>query len=58
VIGCRAAWRIARERDAEYLAVTRLKADALGTVDQRLAALAGDVVPVAAVDDLRTPLSR
>ena len=54
----RTAWRIAREhrwetlRDAEYLAVTRLQADALVTVDPRLAAAAEGVVPVAAVEDL------
>ncbi|SFE91690.1 hypothetical protein SAMN05421541_104431 [Actinoplanes philippinensis] len=46
------AWRIAREndwdtlRDAEYLAVTRLQADALVTVDPRLAATATGLVPV------------
>ena len=42
-------------RDAEYLAVTRLQADALITVDPRLAAAARDVVAVAAVDDLLAP---
>ena len=53
----RTAWRIAREqdwdtlRDAEYLAVTRLQADAL-TVDARMAALAVSQVPVAPVDAL------
>src|SRR5690349_17335054 len=47
------AWRIARKedwdtlRDAEYLAVTRLQADALVTVDPVLAAKAENVVPVA-----------
>ena len=52
------AWRVAREhdwdtlRDAEYLAVTRLQADALVTVDPELAAVARDVVPLAAVHDL------
>ena len=57
----RTAWRIAREhgwdslRDAEYLAVTRLQADALVTVDPRLASAARDVVPVAAFDVLLTP---
>lgn len=57
----RTAWRIAREngwdslRDAEYLAVARLQADALVTVDQRLADAARDVVPVAAIDVLLTP---
>ncbi|MEU4690369.1 hypothetical protein [Actinoplanes sp. NPDC023714] len=47
------AWRIAREndwddlRDAEYLAVARLQADALITIDPELAAKAGGIVPVA-----------
>ncbi len=54
----RTAWQVARQhdwdtlRDAEYLAVTRLQADALVTVDPRLAAVAPDVVTVAAIDDL------
>ncbi|MBB2947869.1 putative nucleic acid-binding protein [Actinoplanes lutulentus] len=52
------AWRIAREqdwdtlRDAEYLAVTRLQADALVTVDADLAAIAENIVPVAPVHAL------
>jgi predicted nucleic acid-binding protein len=51
------AWKIARQsgisiRDAEYLAVTRLQADALVTIDPRLAAQAADVVPVAPVETL------
>ena len=52
------AWRIARERDwetlrdAEYLAVTRLQADALVTVDTALAARAAGVVPVAPLEAL------
>jgi predicted nucleic acid-binding protein len=52
------AWRIAREqrwdvlRDAEYLAVTRLQADALVTVDAALAAMAADIVPVAPLEAL------
>lgn len=47
------AWRIAREHDwatlaeAEYLAIARLQADALITVDARLAAMAQGIVPVA-----------
>jgi predicted nucleic acid-binding protein len=47
------AWRIAREqdwdtlRDAEYLAIARLQADALVTMDPNLAAKAENVVPVA-----------
>ena len=57
----RAAWQLARQhdwgtlRDAEYLAVTRLQADALVTVDARLAAAARSVVAVAAIDDLLAP---
>lgn len=49
----RTAWRIAREQgwdtigNAEYLAVTRLQADALVTVDDSLARLAEGIVPVA-----------
>ncbi|GGK01780.1 hypothetical protein GCM10010123_34600 [Pilimelia anulata] len=49
------AWRIAREqdwdtlRDAEYLALVRLQADALVTVDPDLATRAENVVPVAPV---------
>ena len=54
----RTAWDIARAhdwdslRDAEYLAVTRLQADALVTVDEALAAKAANIVPVAALHDL------
>jgi predicted nucleic acid-binding protein len=54
----RAAWQFARQHDwdtltdAEYLAVTRLQADALITVDPRLAGIARDAVAVAAIDDL------
>ncbi|MFC7533138.1 type II toxin-antitoxin system VapC family toxin [Actinoplanes sp. GCM10030250] len=50
------AWRIAREhdwetlRDAEYLAVARLQADALMTVDPDLAAKAESVVPVVGLE--------
>ncbi len=57
----RTAWQIARRhdwdtlRDAEYLAIARLQADALATVDPSLAASAQDVVPVAAIDDLLAP---
>ena len=52
------AWRLAREhgwptlREAEYLAVTRLQADALVTVDPELAATADGVVPVASLEAL------
>lgn len=51
----RTAWRIARQhgwptlRDAEYLAIVELQADALVTVDVDLAAKAEGVVPVAAL---------
>ncbi|WP_067658492.1 hypothetical protein [Nocardia harenae] len=54
----RIAWQLARSngwdslRDAEYLAVTRLQADALITVDPGLAATARDIVPVTALDTL------
>ena len=54
------AWRIAREHDwdtlhdAEYLAITRLQADALVTVDPDLAATAESIVPVAALQALFT----
>lgn len=54
----RTAWQVARQndwdtlRDAEYLAVTRLQADALVTVDPSLADTARDVVAVAVIDDL------
>jgi predicted nucleic acid-binding protein len=53
-----AAWRIARQhdwetlRDAEYLAVTKLQADALVTVDPELAAKAAGIVPVAPLEAL------
>ena len=57
----RTAWQIARQhgwdtlRDAEYLAVTQLQADALVTVDPSLEATARALVAVAAVDDLLAP---
>jgi predicted nucleic acid-binding protein len=57
----RTAWRLAREhgwealRDAEYLAIARLQADALVTVDRRLAALARGIVPLATIDALAGP---
>ncbi|MFF1818252.1 type II toxin-antitoxin system VapC family toxin [Kribbella sp. NPDC058245] len=52
------AWKIAQEhdwdnlRDAEYLAVTKLQADALVTVDPVLAAKADGVVPIAPLENL------
>lgn len=57
----RTAWKLACQhgwnslRDAEYLAVARLQADALVTVNPNLAAIARDLVAVAAIDDLLTP---
>ena len=57
----RTSWDIALERDwdtlrdAEYLAVTKLQADALVTVDADLAAKADGVVPVAPVEALLEP---
>jgi predicted nucleic acid-binding protein len=57
----RTAWQVARQhdwdtlRDAEYIAITRLQADALVTVDPGLAALARDAVAVAVIDDLLAP---
>lgn len=53
------AWRIAEEhgwddtRDAEYLAVATLQADALVALDPRLAALAEGIVPLAPLEELR-----
>ena len=52
------AWRIARERgwdslrDAEYLAITRLQADALVSVDPELLVAADGAVPVAPLASL------
>jgi hypothetical protein len=57
----RTAWRMAREhnwdtvRDAEYLAITRLQADALVAMDPGLAARAAGVVPVASPEALFAP---
>jgi len=54
----RTAWKIAREHgwettyDAEYLAVTKLQADALVTINSALAAKAEDVVPLARLEAL------
>ena len=56
----RTAWKIAREYgwkttyDAEYLAVTKLQADALVTVNPALARKAKDVVPLAPFEALTT----
>ena len=54
------AWKIARERDwaslrdAEYLAVAMLQADAFATVDPHMARTAKDLVPVAPVGQLES----
>lgn len=54
----RTAWKIAREHgwkttyDAEYLAVTKLQADALVTLDPALATKAKDLVPLAQLEAL------
>lgn len=51
--GRRTAWKIAREQgwettyDAEYIAVTKLQADALVTVDPEMVAKAEGLVPLA-----------
>jgi predicted nucleic acid-binding protein len=56
----RTAWRIAMAQgwdtllDAEYLAVCKLQADALVTVDSRLAAMAEGIVKVEPVEVLST----
>ncbi len=55
----RTAWRIALDNgwettfDAEYLAVAKLQADALVTIDAELATKADGVVPLAPVEALR-----
>jgi predicted nucleic acid-binding protein len=57
----RTAWNLAQAhdwdvlRDAEYLAVTKLQADALVTPDSRLAALASGIVEVAKPSALTRP---
>ena len=57
----RVAWRIAREHEwdstyeAEYLAVTRLQADALVTIDPALAAKAEHIVQLAPLAALTEP---
>ena len=56
----RTAWHIAHDhewdaiRDAEYLAVAKLQADALVTVDESLARGAEGIVPLASLDALTT----
>jgi len=55
----RNAWEIADQvgwadtYDAEYLALTKLQADAFVTLDGELARVAADVVPLASINDLR-----
>lgn len=55
----RVAWNIARAkgwdsvRDAEYLAVAKLQADALVTIDEKLAAAAEGIVRVAQFEELQ-----
>ncbi|HQF31583.1 MAG TPA: hypothetical protein PLJ34_09065, partial [Hyphomicrobiales bacterium] len=54
----RTAWDIARQQrwdtigDAECIALVRLQADALITIDAELAAAAAETVPVAALEHL------
>ena len=54
----RVAWQIAEELDlpdtltAEYLALTRLQADAFVTLDPAVAEIARQAVAVAAVEEL------
>lgn len=56
----RTAWKIAHENgwdttfDAEYLAVCKLQADALITVDEAMVARAEGIVPIAALEMLST----
>jgi len=55
------AWKLARANDwdslhdAEYLAVTRLQADALITLDEQLATHARNIVPLEALEALLRP---
>jgi indolepyruvate ferredoxin oxidoreductase alpha subunit len=55
------AWKVADELgwettyDAEYVALTRLQADALVTSDRNLAREASDLVEIATIDALRVP---
>jgi predicted nucleic acid-binding protein len=59
----RTAWRIAREQgwdaigDAEYLALTRLQADALIALDESLLRRAAGIVPLATPAALASPES-
>jgi predicted nucleic acid-binding protein len=55
----RVAWELAEKLErpgtyeTEYLALTRLQGDALVALDPELARLAENVVPIAAIEDLR-----
>lgn len=57
----RTAWRLAREhnwttiRDAEYLAIAKLQADALIAIEPKLAEKAVGIVPLARVSQLFRP---
>ncbi|NTS33840.1 type II toxin-antitoxin system VapC family toxin [Phyllobacterium sp. BT25] len=57
----RVAWDIAQQLDwpdtyqAEYLALTRLQADAFITLDRDLAQTAQAIIPVASIEDLLNP---
>jgi predicted nucleic acid-binding protein len=57
----RVAWRLADELgwaetyDAEYLALTKLQADAFVTLDKELARRAEGVVPLATIEALQRP---
>lgn len=57
----RTAWQLAHDEgwattfDAEYVAVCRLQADALVTVDDEFAARVRDLVPIAPLDALMQP---
>jgi predicted nucleic acid-binding protein len=57
----RTAWQMALDqnwdvlRDAEYVAIARLQADALITLNPDLAAKAQGMVPLASVQELRIP---
>ncbi len=58
------AWKVADRLgwpdtfDAEYIALTQLQADAFITLDQQLAAAVRDLVPVAPVEALLSPVRR
>jgi len=55
------AWKVAEQLgwettyDAEYVALTKLQADAFVTSDQKLARAVSGIVETATIDALRTP---